>query len=253
MAATGLLGCVGGDAAPTPPAVVTEGPRALTSDEAERLALVRFRNFDAGVRAVATSVVDAGVSYAISGWVDFASQLGYGRIEAAGEQSLLAWSMVGVATAPLPTGVTEAPLPPPTVESVDSGWISSSLAPDASRLHALLALIISVSSDRPDNPLLLQQTDARWLRSDEIDGVRVDVYAGPTSDTVYDPASGEPDDGSAATVRYWVDSGGLLVRLEAHLGGSGEWSTVDFAEAESNVQFAQELGSAVDSASESTQ
>ncbi|NDL58594.1 hypothetical protein [Phytoactinopolyspora mesophila] len=225
---------------------VTEhpSPRPLTTDEAQRLAMMRFSNFDAGTRAVQFSVRDSGQEYTLNGWVDFTAKLGYANLHGgSGDDAplLLAWtketvsSHEGAVTGDLP------PLPPPNRTAGNDAWTSSALAPEASRLHTVLAIVLSTSNDRPDNPLLLQQTDARWLRSDELDGVAVDVLLGPTSDEPYDAAASDSaGDGSDATVRYWIDDAGVLQRMELRLGGGGEWTVVDFTEAP-DIDFAGTL------------
>ncbi|NED96054.1 hypothetical protein G1H11_12120 [Phytoactinopolyspora alkaliphila] len=217
--------------------------RPLTADEAQRLAIMRFTNFNTGVRAVRFEVTDSGARYAVDGWVDFESGLGYAGVHdnrADGGQGplLVAWSEDTISSHD-PVGDDEAvPLPPPDTATGTDAWTSSSLSPAESRLHAALAVVLAAGSDRPDNPLLLRQTDARWLRSDEVDGVPADVILGPTHDEAHDPAtSTAAPDGSDATLRYWIDDDGLLMRMEVRLGGGAEWTVVDFDDA-SDVSFA---------------
>lgn len=232
-----LAGCSGD--AESDPGPTSEGPRPLTSEESERLAVARFRNFDDGVRSVAFSVTDSGATYAVDGWLDFVSGLGYGAIsgEESTETLLLAWTHSALTSRPWQVG-EPAPLPPPDPSGSDQDWTSSELSPEESRLHALLAIVVSMGSDRPDNALLLSQTDARWLRTDEVDGVAVDVITGPTADVPYDPeTSTAAGDGSDATLRYWVDADGLIHRLEVRLGGAGEWTAVEFGPAD-DIEFA---------------
>ncbi|GAB2609675.1 hypothetical protein [Pseudactinotalea suaedae] len=212
-----------------------EPARPLTSEEAQHLALVRFRNFDAGTRPVSFEVTDSGLTYVVEASVDFAAGLGYGLVSdpAGSETLLLGWSSTTVSTTPW-AGGEPAPLPAPPV---DESWTTSALSVEQSRLHATLAILLELGADRPDNALLLQQTDARWLRDDEVtidsdsdsdsDSVAVSVIAGPTADVVYDPESGLPDDGSAATLRYWVDDTGVAHRVELRLGAGGDWTVVD--------------------------
>lgn len=230
-----LTGCSGGSGEDEPATVAADSPRPLTGDEAQRLSMMRYTNYTDGVRSVRFEVVDNGRTFAVDGWADFTAHVGYAHVrEDGGEPQLVAWTLSGI-TSHAPAGDGGGPpLPPPD----DAAWTQSALAPDQSRLHALLALIFQAASDRPDNPLLLQQTDARWLRSDEVSGVAVDVVAGPTADRPYDPATATTaPDGSDASVRYWVDAQSRLLRLEARLGGAGDWTAVDFADAP-GVDFA---------------
>lgn len=219
----------------------SEEPRPLTAEESQALALARYRNFDAGVREVRFEVDDGGTRYVVDGWADFPASFGYGTVgdDQGTEMLLIAWSAETVATHEAESGL--APLPPPDLRENTEAWIGSDLTPEASRLHSTLALVLAVGHDRPDNPLLLQQTDARWLRHDEIDGVTVDVIAGPTADVAYDPeTSTAAGDGSDATVRYWVDADSTMLRMEVRLAGAGEWTVIDFAEA-GDVSFAEDF------------
>ncbi|TDC48733.1 hypothetical protein E1212_20400 [Jiangella ureilytica] len=247
-----MSGCSGGDSPETSPTASRtadegDGPRPLSVDEAQRLSMMRYTNYTDGVRALRFEVTDGARTFAVDGWADFAAHVGYARVsEDGGDPQLVAWTLSGITShAPVgpsgPSGGGDGdggpPLPPPD----DTAWTSSALNPEQSRLHAMLALVFQAASDRPDNPLLLQQTDARWLRSDEVGGVTVDVVAGPTADRAYDPATATTaPDGSDATVRYWVDDESRLRRLEARLGAGGDWTAVDFADAP-GVHFAGEF------------
>ncbi|WP_420113575.1 hypothetical protein [Pseudactinotalea sp.] len=220
--------------------------RPLTSEEAQRLALTRFRNFDAGLRPVSFTVTDRGITYLVDAEVDFAAGAGYGLIsdEEGTESLVLAWSASTVTT--LPWSGTDVPR---TAPEVDDTWTTSALMPQESRLHATLSIVLTMTADRPDNALLLQQTDARWLREDTVtvgaDETAVSVFAGPTQDTVYDPDSGLPDDGSAATTRFWVDETGVGHRLELRLGGGTEWTSVDLGPG-SDDDLLERLGGVAD-------
>lgn len=233
-----LAACVGPAEPPTQEGTATTAaePRPLTAEEAQRLSVMRFMNFNAGVRSIAFEVDEAGTNYTLQGWVDFTAHLGYAALRSENEAALIAWTAETIGSHS-PVGDDDLPpLPPPVASADDPDWSTSELAPSASRLHAALAVVLEAGHDRPDNPLLLQQTDARWLRSDEVDGVTVDVVAGPTSDHAYDPAT-STGDGSDATIRYWLDHDSVLRRLEVRLGGSGGWTVVDFGDG-GDVEFA---------------
>ena len=198
-------------------------PRPLTTAEAELLAVIRFNNFDAGTREIAMTVPgDGGVR--LKGWVDFATHVGYAAAsDLAGEEplGLVRWNFtnVGVREGSLPAEM----LPPPT-----DGWVVGALDASSS-INTAMAVVLSLGSDRPDNPQLLQQTDARWLRTDEVSGVPVTVFAGPSADAV---ATADPVRGAELT-RYWVDDDGLLLRFEARNDpASDDWVVADFASAD---------------------
>jgi len=209
------------------PDAVEPTPRPVTTEEAQLLAITRFNNFDLGSRPFSTSVTETGAELALQGWVDYASHLGYATVDdgAAAPHALL-WNDATVGVIPAePDAMGDPPLPIPDL--ADPAWISHPLDATASRLDALLVLIGSLASDRPDNPLLVQQTGALWLREDEVDGVEVTVFAAPPSDEPPD-ASSPPITADTSPLRLWVDASGVLRRAEVRIGS--DWSTVDFGE-----------------------
>jgi len=196
--------------------------RALTTEEAQRLAIARFTNYDEGVRAISAEVPGQ-QPVLLTGWVDFASHRGLVSVgmseDAPGELGLYAWTGEMIAARDGAVAAPSLPLP-------EDGWQIEPLDATASVLQNLFVVALSLGSDRPDNPTLLQQSDARWLRSDEIDGIAVDVISGPTSDG---PATGTPDP-AAATVRYWIDEKGRLLRVELRQPGGDTWTILDLGD-----------------------
>ncbi|AYF97568.1 hypothetical protein [Protaetiibacter intestinalis] len=200
-----------------------DGPRAVTSEEAQLLAVTRFRNFDAGSRAFSTSISVSGVATELTGWVDWEAALGYATASGSFDAEALLWSdaTVGaILTTPDADGFPAMPIP----DTDEAGWQFQELDPEASPLFALLATISALGQDRPDNPLLVQQSGALRLRSGVIDGTAVTVFAAPPTDEPLEAtASADPD---ASPLRLWVDGDGLLRRAEVHLNAS--WTAVDF-------------------------
>jgi len=192
----------------------TEVPSGLTSEQAERLAVTRFRNFDAGVRTIEITVPTTEVGeISLSGWFDFAQGVGYASVKDGGT---VWWSAQTVAFRDVPSAEAELPLP-------TDQWMSYPLDASSNPLAAALALVAELGFDRPDNPQLLAQSDAARVRADTVNGTDVDVFIGPSSS-----ATGE----SSATdsrARYWIDDTGLLLRFEAPKGSAV--TTVDFGEA----------------------
>ena len=215
-AAAIALALLGGCSADVP------SERPLTTEEAQRLAITRFTNFDEGVREI-VATVPGEQTVVLTGWVDFAEHRGYVAVgtspEAPGEYGLYAWT--GDAIAARDGAVPSAELPPPA-----DGWQVEALDPAASVLQNLFVVAVSLGSDRPDNPTLLQQTDARWLRTDEVDGTAVDVITGPTSD---EPATATAS-AADANVRYWIDERGRLLRVELRQPGSDQWTVLDLGD-----------------------
>lgn len=212
-----LLTACGSGQAPAP-----AGPRPLTTQEAERLAVIRFKAFDAGTRSINGVLTDGRTQIGLSGWVNYTDHVGYalgspntpGGTDSAPESPFLVqWSPEQVARQLFP-GSTP-PMPVPT-----TGWEVGALSAGNSYLSAGLLILISLSSDRPENPQLLAQSTATWIRQDTVDETTVDVMTGPAA------ANGT----SGAALRYWVDGTGVLLRLEIQFPGA-PWSVITFKDA----------------------
>ncbi|MGV8886289.1 MAG: hypothetical protein ACOH1T_11980 [Microbacteriaceae bacterium] len=217
--ATVVLALLLGLAACAPTTVEPTGPLALSSAQAERLAVSRFRNFDAGVRTIDASVTSTAGTLKIEGWFDFSADVGYASVAVgAAPAGLVWWTHEVVATREAP--VEGIPLPRP-----DGGWQSAPLDPSSTALAGALALVANLGADRPENPQLLAQSDAAWLRSDTVGTTEVDVFIGPSSDSA--TAAPVPADKRA---RYWVDETGLMVRFEFASIGSGDGVTVELGD-----------------------
>jgi len=203
----------------------------LTTEQAERLAVTRFRNFDAGVREVKVTVEGSDTGeISVDGWYDYASHTGYGSATSAGaDAGLIWWSADTIATREGATGEDTAPLPLP-----EDGWLSGALDPSSTNLANALALVTNLGSDRPENPQLLAQSDAAFLEKDTIDGTAVEVFIGPSADGAAGSTQAEPTAAADLTTRarYWVDSTGTLLRFEAPLGdgSTGATATVELGE-----------------------
>lgn len=180
------------------------GPRPLTDEEAQRLAVVRLNNLQAGTVAVDVDIPGTG---SIDGWFDYRD--GHGIValrDASGQPAgLAAWVHETIAYA----AAGGDPLAPPP-----DGWDFGALTPSDSPMAAALAIISALVDDRAENYTLLQQEGAQWLRADRIGDVDVDVMLGPAD--------------SGAKLTYWVDDSGQLLRLEANLGGGQQVSVFDF-------------------------
>ena len=200
-------------------------PRAVTAEEAQLLAIARFKNFDAGARAVSVDFEDAGHALSLVGWFDYATGIGYGELADSGTpNSLLTWQGDTLAVHPA-VGAT-APLPPPgAADALDSSWRSGPMDPTSSTLHAVLEFVEELGSTRPENPLLLQQGGALWLRDDSLAGTPVTVFAGPTGLAGPSDSPTAPSGDGASRVHYWVDTTGLLLRVDVLLGAA--WVTID--------------------------
>ena len=218
-------------AALTSCAPAAESARPITTEESQLLAVVRFNNFNEGTRTVETSLRDAGTDLTLAGWVDYSTSTGFAMLTetATSTSSLLIWDATTLAARPATAAESEALAQPPiSIPAITEDFGTAPLSPQGA-LHPLLAILIALGNDRPDNPLLLQQGGALWLRADTVGGTPVTVFSGPTSptdETVEQPSTVDPD---AANARYWVDADGLLLRCEVKLGS--DWVTIDFGSA----------------------
>ncbi|PVE76886.1 hypothetical protein DC432_05665 [Microbacterium testaceum] len=217
--------------APAAP-VVEPTATPVSAEQSELLAAARFRNFDAGTRAVRVDLDDSGTTLHLEGWFDYATLTGYAALSADDRpNALLLWDASAIsAHAPVATdAAAPPPLPVPDAVPLGDSWQSSPLSATHSRLHTVLQVIASLGSDRPDNPLLLRQGGALALGQETLDDAPVTVFAGPLSDNPL-PA-GQTVDPEAATTRFWLDDQGVMRRAAVRLGGSGSWIDIDFADA----------------------
>lgn len=200
-------------------AETTTSPRRITEEESQRLGVLRFRNYDAGVRSVDVRLPATTGSEEMSlvGWVDFVEHRGYVSVSEgpAGLEAvtgLLVWDDATLAIAGPPAGA--APHTTPALPPTADGWAAGPLDPATSQLTTMLVLLLSLGSDRPENSSLLLQSDAAWLASSTLAGVPVDVLAGPSEPTSGSPAP-TPTTGPDFTsrVQYWLDETGTAHRV----------------------------------------
>lgn len=218
--AAALAGCSHGssiDPTPSPPT----GPRPLTDAEAQRLAVVRVNDLDRGRGQFRLGMTLGNNAVVIVGVIDWTNRRGFGVVKQSAQpkaRAYVEWTAAKAAALALPPSASTSPLPA-------TGWSVRALDPSTSGLDTGLALLLDLASDRPENPLLLQQNGARWLGSQVDAGVRVDVMSGPTAVTSAS-ASTTPSAGSNLT--YYVDRDGYLTMLRARLPGIGSDLVVTF-------------------------
>ncbi|MFB9925830.1 hypothetical protein ACFORO_35790 [Amycolatopsis halotolerans] len=194
------------------------GPRAVTADEASRLAIARFRNYQKQGRAVTISVPGAAGELVITGSADYRAKTGYGVLKGKGRNDsgngLIRWTATRVELRPLSAVPGLPPANPPA-----DGWFGRPLNPAAGPLDRSLAILLGLGSDRPDNAQLLPQNGAEWVGSDRVNGHAVDVFTGPDS---------RERPGSAESVRYWLDGDGVMYRMRASVPGETNPVVIDF-------------------------
>lgn len=170
-----------------------EGPpsRTVSMSEAEQLAAVLFLNHDAGGAALTMAIPGAGT---ITGNVDWRQHLGIGELrDTSGTIQQLAWTLSAVALAD---------------SRIREGWIVGPLEPKASAIHLALATSIRLAVDRPENPQLLVNNDAQWLRIETVDGESVNVYSGPRV-----LGDGRVIEAGRQRLNYWIAHDGFLRRV----------------------------------------
>ena len=187
---------------------------AMTSAQADLLALARFDDYQNGVSAIDAAIPISGQEFTLAGRVDWRDHLGYATLTSAqqgGGTELLQWTPNGIAV----RGSWSGPLPatPPA-----AGWDVRAWQQGAD-LDSALQLILDLGADRPENAQLLQQGGAGVLRTDSVGGVPVTVFSGPP---------GAPG-GSNSHTRYWIADDGTLRRFEALIDGSTTWTEVNIA------------------------
>ncbi|MEY9888024.1 hypothetical protein ABIA31_001664 [Catenulispora sp. MAP5-51] len=199
--------------------------RALTSDEANRLAITRFRNYEAGGRAVTITVPGTAGDLVLTGSIDYRAKLGYGVVHGTGRDTssdgLIEWTASSVLVDPMPSTPAAAPATPPT-----TGWFSRPLQQTGSSLDSALAITLNLGSDRPDNAQLLPQNGAMWVGHDQVAGRQTDIMTGPaardTAETTGTAAT------TAGTVRYWIGADGTMYRVQAALASESQPAVIDF-------------------------
>ncbi|WP_406297259.1 hypothetical protein OG948_16215 [Embleya sp. NBC_00888] len=204
-----------------------EPDRAVTVDEASRLAASRLTLYQASPVAVTLTAAEGGdVAIRVEGIVDYRTHRAVGGYQVTGsagrlDRGLIVWDGAGLGLAPVPEGVDGPPWQ--QAEHIPrQGW--SSRAYTADPLDSGLRLLIQLGADRPDNPMLLAQSGARWLGRDRIQGRNYDRFSGPRAQ---DAARGTATDGTLSPLTYWVDDDGGLRRATMRMPGLGTPTTVE--------------------------
>ncbi|MFF2331221.1 MULTISPECIES: hypothetical protein [unclassified Streptomyces] len=208
-----------------PPAPATATAPALTTPQAELLALTRFTNYRRGSSQVTADIPVQGHVARLTGRLDWRNgtglailQSGDGTLEAT--RNLLRWNRTTVSmrrnwTDPLPAR-------PPRDD-----WNEHPLAAQASAIDTTLLLLLNLATDRPDNAQLLLHSGARRLGDEKVTGVPVTVFAGPSATTPQGSAR-EAARTTPGRTRYWIDEDARLRRFSARLGGTTDWLVATF-------------------------
>lgn len=210
------------------------GWHPVNTEESQTLAVSRFNNFDIGTRSFSTAITVGSEEIALNGWIDFVGHAGYAAASGEGfDPQALLWEYDAAALTPAEIGSEGLPSAEASAFAPSVEWDIRGLDPSASSLDALLMIMISLGSDRPENPLLLQQAGALWLGTDEIKAagksIPVSVFAAPLQEVALTPDDPQPTP-EDALVKLWVDGDGVMWRTEALIAGN--WVTIDFGASE---------------------
>jgi hypothetical protein len=196
---------------PTPDTTVGTNGRTMTPDEALVLANLLKKNYDGkGSEFVATIPYGPAATFVLTGSLDYENHWGQAtmRGEIPGrpaEETKLFWTLNVVAEEipGLAAGLEAYGLP---AVSLWQRELSKSSAQDI-----VLAYLLSTAIEQPENPQLLIQGDASYLRDDELAGVAVSVFR-------------------FGKTRFWVrKSDGQLLRAEPFLSVIGKNIQIDFS------------------------
>nr|WP_317985904.1 hypothetical protein [Streptomyces sp. 5-10] len=201
------------------------GPKTLTSDQASRLAVTRFLNYQAGGRAVTIDVPGTAGGLTVTGSIDYRRKVGYGVVRGTGRDTssdgLIQWTATTVFVHPMANAPAKAPARPP-----ESGWYRRPLQRYGSSLDSSLAIALKLGSDRPDNAELLPQNGAAWVGRDRVDDHQVDIMTGPSAARASSAPAGAP--AGAGAVRYWIGSDGTMYRVRVGVASASEPVAIDF-------------------------
>ena len=218
VVATLLVGC--GDEGDEPDAAPTSaaGPRGVTSDEADRLAVSRFRNYQRELVPFEISVPVEEQVLTVTGRADMREHRAVGSAVAADPPAYatFAWNFAAVAVVDTETPATDAelgnvgkvPQAAWQVHSIESGEV----------LDQVLLVLLNLALDRPENAQLLRQNGAQWQAATVVDGKEVDIM---TATPV----------GEGQTLSYYVDATGNLVRVDVAVGADRP-ATITFLDGE---------------------
>lgn len=194
----------------------TPQPSELTLEQAELLATFRFKNYLAEQVSYQITGPD---TFPVSGTVvlDTQAHTGRGRVSAGdAPDSLVVWGQQSVFTC-----VDAA-----AWEDLAS-WSGRDIG--QSDIDSFLLMLLLLSSDRPENAQLLQQSGAVWLGTETVNGVECDVFTGPGDGA---PRSAAPET-STSPVRYYLDSQGVLQFFSARVTNeeTSPWTATRIEEA----------------------
>ena len=186
------------------------GERRITADEAARLAEMLFADYDAkGATFELNARLPDQSTLRLAGEVDWTRHVGHAMVEATGPDRPITeiyWGPNDVLERIPALSELADQLGRPAVQ-----FVARSGAPAQRHLDAMIGIVTGMAASERENPLLLQQNDSlRWLRSDTVRGVAVDVF--------------RFGDRSV----YWLEQGGTaLYRFEGNMANGQRPVVID--------------------------
>ncbi|MFK4788741.1 hypothetical protein [Microbacterium sp. ZW T5_56] len=183
----------------TPDTPASPQARPLTAAEAELLASFRLKNYLAEhVNYTLTGPESLPIQATVR--LDTQAHTGYGLVTMADTPtSIVVWGEKSVFTC------TDA------ARGEDlSTWAGRDLG--EGDIDTFLRMMLLLSSDRPENAQLLQQSQYLWVGTETVGGVTCDVFTGPGEAG----GTGSPD-AAASPVRYYLDADGQLQYFSARV------------------------------------
>lgn len=200
-------------------------PRPLSADEAQRMALARFRTYRISPSEITLRAASGYGTAVVRAVVDHRGHRAVGWYEVTGagrpDGGLLAWDQSGLAVA---DGTPTAPAKDALRAAgrlKATAWTRRAFG--AAPLDTALKLALSLGADRPDNAQLLAQSGPLRLRDERVDGRRYDVFSGPRPRP---NASASHPGRARSPLSYWIGDDGDLRRVRADLG-KGRSITMD--------------------------
>lgn len=189
-------------------------PRFLTTNEAQLLASSRFNNFNVGTREITIELPQPGETVRGTGVFDYAEGVGVAKVSADdGPASLVWWSYDMLGEQPLEDDDIDLAEAVESLDADDDWNLVSRDAAVGTPIGAALVFVAGYGSDRPDNPKLIEQSDAVWLKDvDESTWVQL-----PSADQVRDSAAVPTQSPNRPSVLL-SQKGSIR---EARLGGEG--------------------------------
>ncbi len=173
--------------------------RTITDDEALRLALMRFANHRAGGSHFRAEVPSSRGTLFVDGDVDHRRNVGFGQVSGPRSAETVQWNTARRAAWRSDAGTvrtpTQVPLGTPGLRMLNRN----------TPLHSMLAFVLTLSEEHPEDARKLRRSGARWLGTETVGRVVVDVLESVAT-------------GTTGAVRYLVAKDGRLLAVDLRLG-----------------------------------